>query len=574
LTLDKYQFEPAGVFILDAPEEHAEKISDVTKFVSEKGGSWKYWRGSLSVHIDGQKANVIICKQMKKEAENLLRTFNYIVSVKDWEEHTPEEKQRALAGIPDCIYDLTKDWLAYATYGAGKQRRLLVRQSLVANTWRVVEDPIGFLGSLRYEGGLVLDYLDAKLAELHREGVTRWGIHAKLGVLDFTRAFTEFDLPTRILDDRRYYKELVPFTNDPNTPAEAYFPRDGGGNMAGTWDAWARFETQIPPALIPTWRAAIRGIIDARNKSRQIIYLYDQGYTAKSQVASAIHTVMEGLSATLDEDALNSSFWFSGIYGARFINLPDVKDQELLDNPKIKRITGGDYCRHEGKGDTAFDTQPNCRLMAEANAPQKVDITKLSELLRFLFFPLQRNDDPDFVKPFVVQDKDGNPLRYESGIRKGTWKYKGNPQYQKDLIAQFWDYMVVCEPDYNRLCPTHGDIAAPEEMLDMIAEKCATGESIAFLEMIDNLLEFGKDKRLSNLELRAILKHSDIPEDQFTEIRKKLLDKRGVRDGGAAKVKGHRCLIGVGLRPGVTVTMGNVTFAHQAISTSHEDAGL
>jgi hypothetical protein len=570
LTLDKYQFEPAGVFILDAPEEHSEKISDVTKFVSEIGGGWRFWRGSLSPWVAGKKASDLISKQMKGTAPELLPTFNYIVTSGNWEEHVSEEKLKAHSGIPDCIYQITSPWLAYGIYGTGCERRLLVRQSLGSNTWRVVTDPIGFLGSMKHEGWNVLDILDAQLAKLQSEGKTRWGIHKKLGALDFTRSFTEFEMEKRILEDRRFFKDLVPFTNDASVPAEAYFPLSVP-TETGKWGAWAKFETQIPPNLVPYWRAGIRGIIDARNTSRQILYLYDRGYTGKSFVVNTIQKIMTGLSATLDEDALKSPFWFSGIYGARMINMPDVLDLDLLTNPKIKRYTGRDYCRHEAKGLGAFDVRPNGRIIAHGNEPPRVDINNPSEMTRLLFFSLIRNNDPNHVKDFVVLDDEGNPKKYPSGPLKGQWMYKGNPKYLQDLEDQFWNYMAVCTLDYERLCPTHGDIAPPEEMLEIIAEKCATGDSLAFTEMGD-LLEYGTSKKLSNLELRSLMKYCEIAEDKFSDVRKRLLDVRGVRDGGKKKIRNQRCLLGVGLKDGVTITMGNVAFtALPTKLTNNED---
>jgi len=569
MTLDKFSFEPAGVFLIDAPDDIAEHIDAVSLMVKKKGGHWKFWRGSLSIFRGGENATAKLAREIGKEDALLSPILDWIVSVKTWAKHITEEELQKNSGLPYCIYELTKEWLGYATYGPGCERRLVVRQSQDSNTWRVVADPIGFLGKMLYEGRPLMDWLDSNLYELQEEGKTTWGIHKHLGRLDFTRAFTEMELADRIMEDRRYLKELTPFTNDPTVPSEAYFPLCGKGT--GCIDAWLRFESQVPEKLRPHHRAALRGIIDAQNHSRQILWYQDSGHSGKSSVADAIQEVLAGISATLDEDALKSSFWFSGMYGARFINIPDVHNMDLISNPKIKRLTGGDWCRYEGKCKDPFDVKPNVRIMAHSNPCPHIDISSLAEITRIQFFPLQRNEDPEFVKDFVMKDENGNPLKYTSGFMKGQYKRIGNPKFIQDLKDQFWDYMAFCTPDYERLCPNQGDIPAPQEMLDLIAEKCASGGSLAYTEMLENLLDFGKDRRLSHAELRGVMSYCEIPDNSFVDIRKKLMEIRGVRDGGAKKVEGQRCTLGVGLKGEVSMVMGKIFFAPDIAKTAPKE---
>ena len=502
--LIKVTFEPIGEFTVDAPEQYSETIDQVTAIVAENGGSWKFWKGSLSVMVDGRKTNPKMAALIRSSNPTLIAAFNWVTSVESWERYVSEEQRDSLVstGLPRVIKELIAPFLAFTTYGPAKVRRILVRQAMTSQTWRVVEDPIGFLGSVRYEGGNLLRYLNAELDRLRVESKTTWGLHPKMGAMSFTRAYEEFELEKRIMEDMDFFKDLVPFTNDPEKPAEAYFPTSGA--LTGSWDAWARFETQIPSSLLNIWRAAIRGIIDDRNSSRQIIYLRDSGYTAKSQVMGAIQKRMDGLSASLDEDALKSTFWFAGIYGARFISMPDVLDKNIVTNPKIKRLTGRDYCRNEAKGVNAFDVQPNARIVAAGQVEQLVDVTSPAEQTRILYFPLQRNDDPEFVKSFVKCDAEGNPMRHSHWAMQGAWMYKGNTQFANDLYEQFWDYMHVCDEAYTELCPNHGDIPMPEEMLELLINQCSSGDTSAYLDILQHLIDFGPEKRLSNPELKAM----------------------------------------------------------------------
>lgn len=562
MSLAKCTFEPIGVFATEVPEIHVDKLDAVSSFVTEEGGVWKFWRGTISVTLNGKKAIPQMAEKIRDLKPELVSTFLWITAIRSWAEYVSEEQREAqcTSGLPRVIKDMISPFFGFTTYGPTKVRRLLVRHSMESQVWRVVEDPIGFLGNQYYEGTNLLRYLNARLHQLQVEGKTKFGYHAKLGILDFTRSFEVYELDKRIMEDLDFYKDLRAFTNDPATPAEAYFPTSG--NRVGSWAAWARFETQIPAHSLMTWRAAIRGIIDDRNSSRQLIYMRDSGYTAKSQVTAAIQKRMEGLSATLDEDALKSPFWFSGIYGARFISMPDVQDNQIITNPKIKRVSGRDFCRMEAKGVNPFDAQPNARFMVAGQIEQRIDVTNPAEQTRILYFPLIRNDDPEFVKSFVKCDAEGNPLRHTHPAMAGAWQYKGNPQFSKDLYDQFWDYMAVCDEAYQELCPEHGDIPMPPEMMDLLIDQCSSGETMAYLEALQHFIQFGKGLRLSNTELKCLLEHLDVSEDKFREFRKKLKNHSGVKDGGGARVKGDRCLTGVGFREGVTLSaMGKIVFA-------------
>ena len=88
--LIKVTFEPIGEFTVDAPEQYSETIDQVTAIVAENGGSWKFWKGSLSVMVDGRKTNPKMAALIRSSNPTLIAAFNWVTSVESWERYVSE----------------------------------------------------------------------------------------------------------------------------------------------------------------------------------------------------------------------------------------------------------------------------------------------------------------------------------------------------------------------------------------------------------------------------------------------------------------------------------------------------
>ena len=72
--------------------------------------------------------------------------------------------------------------------------------------------------------------------------------------------------------------------------------------------------------------------------------------------------------------------------------------------------------------------------------------------------------------------------------------------------------------------------------------------------------------------MKILLAELDITSDEgITFIKKRLLSERGVSHGGSVKVRGSRCLIGVGMKDGLSVSLNKIV--RTASKPTREQAG-
>ncbi len=560
------EFGKMATQVQDVVDPHAWEI--IFHEVEGLQGVWCREKNKIYPSIGGARGTGKLAKHLKAKFPSdgglLTAQLTYLLQV-TWESEACLAEAITLAAIQPEIYELLSPWVGYTKYPDGP-RLPIVRTSL-HNTWRVSHDVIGDLQSLIVDeeaGTTAIDFLGAELQRLQKSGATRWGVISKFDaegrsvryLLSFTEAYERCEkladrMSKKLMDDMRFFKKLVPFTNDPEQAAENYFPLHELGQLkTGSCEHWLRFETQIPPWGVETFRAAIYGIYDDRNKSRQILYLQDKGYSGKSNVANALFEVGgRGFGAAVSKEAIGNQFWGSKVYGKRFIHIPDSGNTKWSMTDKIKQLSGGDYIDVEAKGKPSFSYKPNVRLAITTNELPEINTSADNQVSRILLFPLTPNRDPEFVKSFAALDGNGK-VRYNPD---GKPELIGDANFERKLVSEIWDYLAICKPAYEKLCPNNSDLPRPKEMIEFINKSCRTDMVGTMSALLDEYLEVDEGKRISHKALQAVIAYAGLQEKewekQFREIKRELLNtyRGAVTDGGCSH--SQRWINGIGLKP-------------------------
>lgn len=469
--------------------------------------------------------------------------------------------------IPDQVKDVIFHWVRWTVLGGG-ERKLLVRTHPEANTWELSDDPWATLaGTPHPQGGPVLAHIVAKVTAMQKDGSCTWGVEVDVNQTTgkVTKTITPFlvmaaNSPDEIKQDMRFLiKEPKVFSNDPDTPCFSFFPLDNMP-LTGSCEHWLDFESQFPEKMVEAWRAAFFGIFYAGNRSRQMIYLYDNGRTGKSNMIRAITKCVSGsFYAPLSKDSFSNQFWGTKIYGRRLIVFSDSGNTKISQMDKVKQISGGDPIDLEFKGSNSrIQYTPDSRVIITTNRRPEINVDETHQSSRALVFPLTATTNPQILKKFCMLDKAGNL------VLDGN----GNPQpigahYDRWMASEFYDYLELCREPYHKLCPNDQDILVPAEMTEYVQGACATAanDATAAITQIYLQVTTNEEDVMTNADLRELVNHvsgnatyrdSDLNFEAFCDA----LKLRGATRSKPFRYRGaiHRGWCRVKLRPGVSIT--------------------
>lgn len=255
-------------------------------------------------------------------------------------------------------------------------------------------------------------------------------------------------------------------SNDPTEPCFNYIDLEGKAKEAegGETEAWDRFLRKMTPDEGDVFRAFIWSIFDARNHGRQILYLYDDGYSGKSAVMKAIQEALGNrLCGALQKDSLSDKHGFAKVWDKRLVTIGDNKNKHLHQSEKMKMLTGSDMADVDRKNRDAFSWMMNAKVMVASNDPLEVNLRERNERTRVLPIKINFTIAQMIEEKVIAMDEDGNPKfdKYGEPIFVGD-----GTDWPSRLRDQFWAFMASCRPAYERLCPRHTDIIMPDICLD------------------------------------------------------------------------------------------------------------
>lgn len=255
-------------------------------------------------------------------------------------------------------------------------------------------------------------------------------------------------------------------SNDPTEPCFNYIDLEGKAKEAegGETEAWGRFLKKMTPDEGDVFKAFIWSIFDARNHGRQILYLYDDGYSGKSAVMKAIQEALgKRLCGALQKDSLSDKHGFAKVWDKRLVTIGDNKNKHLHQSEKMKMLTGSDMADVDRKNRDAFSWMMNAKVMVASNDPLEVNLRERNERTRVLPIKINFTIDQMIDEGIIALDEAGKPKfdKYGDPIFVGD-----GTDWPSRLRDQFWSFMASCRPAYESLCPRHTDIIMPDICLD------------------------------------------------------------------------------------------------------------
>lgn len=255
-------------------------------------------------------------------------------------------------------------------------------------------------------------------------------------------------------------------SNDPTEPCLNFIDLNGKAKEAegGETEAWGRFLKKMTPEEGDVFKAFIWSIFDARNHGRQILYLYDDGYSGKSAVMKAIQEAIgKRLCAAVQKDSLSNQFAFSKVWDKRLVTIGDNKNPHLHQSEKMKMLTGSDMGDVERKNRDSFSWVMNAKVMVASNTPLEVNLRERNERTRVLPIKINFTIDQMIEEGIIALDEVGKPKfdKYGDPIFVGD-----GTDWPSRLRDQFWSFMASCRPAYESLCPRHTDIIMPDSCLN------------------------------------------------------------------------------------------------------------
>lgn len=303
-------------------------------------------------------------------------------------------------------------------------------------------------------------------------------------------------------------------SNSPTEPALHYIDlrtiRKEGPTP--TWDEFAeRFSADDFKVL----EAFIWSIFRAKNKGRQLLYIYDpDGFSGKSVLMSVLSRALgPDISASIQKDSLNNQFSLAKIWDKRLVTIDDNKNRNLIRSEKMHMILGGGWADIEMKGRNSFHAKLFTKMIAGGNVPLSIDPYAVHERSRLIMIRTRMNEE--ILKRFCQLDSEGNLV-----LKNGKPVMLGDPSFEENLLAEFPAFLTKCRAAYKELCPTDANIVLTEEQVDSLFNLADDNDYV-----YDRVLELGyevdESYTMTPFEFQEV----------FYKTRKSILMTLGDKDG-------------------------------------------
>lgn len=250
------------------------------------------------------------------------------------------------------------------------------------------------------------------------------------------------------------------------------------------------------------FRSAIWQVYEMKNRSRQVIYLYDaHGRSGKSAMLRVAFKPLSQAQQALQKKSLDNQFAFAKIWDKQLVTIGDNKSSKLLKTQLIHTATGGDYADVEYKGKNSFSAYFKGHIWANGNVMLDIDTDAEHEVSRLVLFKINK---PNSAKTILYQcDKDGNILKGEDGK---PLLGAGDPSWEDKLEAELPQFLYKCKQDYAKYCPRNSDIILPKSMQDLIQEECSELNQIVFEDFLSSKISCDDPKAdgISDADFREV----------------------------------------------------------------------
>lgn len=248
------------------------------------------------------------------------------------------------------------------------------------------------------------------------------------------------------------------------------------------------------------FRAAVWQVYEVKNRSRQVIYLYDaHGRSGKSAMLRAAFSHLTRATQAVQKKSLENQFAFAKIWNKQLVTVGDNKSTKMLKSQLIHTATGGDLADVEYKGRDSFSACFKGHIWANGNLMLDVDTDAEHEVSRLVLFNIHKPESAKTVlyqcneKGEVLLGTDGKPLL-------GS----GDPSWEEKLKTELPQFLYKCRQDYAKYCPKHSDIILPQSMQDRIQEDCAELNKIVFDDFLGTCIILGGTREITDAQFRDV----------------------------------------------------------------------
>lgn len=263
-----------------------------------------------------------------------------------------------------------------------------------------------------------------------------------------------------------------------------------------TWDKALeeRLENEEECAV---FRAAVWQVYEVKNKSRQIIYMYDpHGRSGKSAMLRAAFSHLSQATQALQKNSLNNQFGFAKIWNKQLVTIGDNKSTMMLKSQIIHTATGGDLADVEYKGKDSFAAAFQGHIWANGNVKLDIDTDAEHEVSRLVLFNIKK---PKSAQSILYQcDKNGDILMSDEGTPLLS---SGDPNWEQTLKDELPYFLYKCKEDYKKYCPRNSDIILPAFMQNRIQEECSELKKIIFDDFLNSSVILGSGE-VTDAQLR------------------------------------------------------------------------
>lgn len=249
----------------------------------------------------------------------------------------------------------------------------------------------------------------------------------------------------------------------------------------GPTPTWDEFAERFSPEDFKVLEAFIWSIFRAKNKGRQLLYIYDpDGFSGKSVLMSVLSRALgPDISASIQKDSLNNQFSLAKIWDKRLVTIDDNKNRNLIRSEKMHMILGGGWADIEMKGRNSFHAKLFTKMIAGGNVPLSIDPYAVHERSRLIMIRTRMNEE--ILKRFCQLDSEGNLV-----LKNGKPVMLGDPSFEENLLAEFPAFLTKCRAAYKELCPTDANIVLTDEQVDALFNLADDNDYI-----YDQVLELG-----------------------------------------------------------------------------------
>lgn len=335
-------------------------------------------------------------------------------------------------------------------------------------------------------------------------------------------------------------------TNNPDEPALKYIDLSAIIEEGDT-PAWDELLSRYTEDEGKVLLAYLYGLNVAKNRSRQLLYIYDpQGYSAKSVMQDAVvNELGDDQVGILQKDSLSNQFGIAKIWNKHVIFIPDNKNPNLVRSEKMHMALGGDMAEVEYKGSNSFFAKLNMKVIACGNTALDIDTAATHERSRVIV--LKPRVPESVLKKIAVTDDNGELVKDPFG----RVKLKGDPEFAQKLKDEYHKMLFKAKKCYEELCPTDGDYILPDSVIRNI-EECNDDMFDTIDKFVSERFEICEDSYVRPNDLREEFKCGILDKDiTFKAFTDHLIKAYGVRKAYSEKAyqeEGNHNPVYVGLK--------------------------